>query len=171
MKLTQSKAGLAAFAVLLVSASAFASGQSQTASKRGPGGGEAGVPDGGGSCLFSYSIQKIGPTLAKEGDQGSYLIIVQNLGNCRLRHIDVTDALPRGEKVVSASPGGVVDPDRDFVRWEDQEILAGQYAVFEVSVAFDDHCGGQILTDTACAFTPWVGTKICDSVSTTVYRH
>src|SRR6478736_6440174 len=89
-----------AMTALMLSVSAFASEKAQTASGPGPGTEEAGRPVTGTNCYFAYSIQKLGPLLVREGERASYFVFVQNLGNCRLRHIKVRDWLPRDAREV-----------------------------------------------------------------------
>lgn len=157
----------AAVAILLVSMSAFASNEAHIASGPGPGGGEGGTPVGGGSCYYAYSIQKIGPTVAKIGEDITYFVFVQNVGTCRLRHIDVSDVLPEGVRFLSALPAPTSHHD-DRLRWEDLELKTGRYAVFQIYAKVEEHHHNASFTNNACAFTPWIGTRICDGVTTRI---
>jgi uncharacterized repeat protein (TIGR01451 family) len=157
---------------LLLSASALAAEDPSTASGRGPGNGEGGTPATGGGCSYMYSIQKIGPTYARHGENFTYHIFVKNLGNCRLRRIDLTDTLPHEVDLVRVEPAPSHSHHRRLV-WENISLAAGDYLHAEIEVKTDrDHHGDHFLTNTACAYTPWIGTRICDSVGTTLYhRH
>jgi uncharacterized repeat protein (TIGR01451 family) len=154
--------------MFLMSMSAMASDQARSASGRGPGNGEGGTPVGGGnSCYFAYSIQKIGNTVERVGENSTYYVFVSNVGTCKLRHIDVRDILPEGAEYVGATPTPTVSHQR-FLKWEHIDLWPGRIAVFEITAKFRRHDWQAV--NTACAFTPWVGTEICDSVTTTVYR-
>lgn len=159
-----------ALAVFVLSTAAFASDSAVRAESRGPGEGDGGG-GGVGGCFFAYSIQKIGQTLANEGESMTYHLVVSNIGNCRLRRIDVTDTLPRGVEFVAANPAPSWVDDRRL-RWDDVELKAGRYVDFEIEVKVDKHLpDGKCLTNTGCAFSRAVGTRICDSVTTTVVDH
>jgi uncharacterized repeat protein (TIGR01451 family) len=150
---------------LFASASALASDHAVSASARGPGEGP-----GATTCNFVYSIQKIGPTLADRGETITYHVVVSNLGDCRLRHIDVRDRLPRGVDFVSATPAPT-SIDHDTLHWRELELRAGRYLDVEITARVDNNPhGDQSLTNTGCAFSPWIGTEICDSVTTRVSR-
>ena len=158
-----------ALSALLSFSAGFASDEPHTASVHGPATSETGQPVHGNDCFFSYAITKFATSLGEAGGSGSSLIIVQNLGTCRLKHIDVTDDLSKGQTFASATPTPTkVDPDGDHVRWDDQTIEAGQFAVYTVNVTYGQHTSGWTVTDNGCAFTPWINVQICSSAATQI---
>ena len=159
-----------ALSILFISAGAFASDHASSATGRGPGGGEGGNVGAPQSCSFTYSIQKIGPTIAVENDDVVYYVFVSNVGNCGLKHINVKDVLPHDLTFVSATPTPT-SMHGEELRWDDLEIKAGQYDVFEIQAKVDHHHHGASITNTACAFTPWIGIQICDAATTSVFDH
>ena len=164
--------GIVMMSATLYSGGAFASDAAVSA--RGPGpsdGGEVETPAMGNACSYFYSIQKIGPTIADESEAVTYHLFVSNIGNCSLKHIDVSDDLPRGVSYVSALPAPSSVTGRRL-RWNDVELKAGRYQDFEINVKVDSHLDdSRNLVNTGCAFTPWIGTRICDSVTTFVPSH
>jgi hypothetical protein len=81
----------------------------------------------------------------------------------------VADFLPRGMEFVSASPSPA-SVHHGRIRWDDIELKAGRYQLYTITAkAEGEHERWE--TNQACAYTPWVGTRICDSESTWVYRH
>lgn len=158
-----------ALTAFLVSASALASNRASESSNRGGGGG--GGEGGGAGCLYSYSIQKIGPTISYENATVTYHVFVRNLGDCKLRRIDVNDILPRDMTYDSATPVPTWTHHRR-IHWENVEIEAGQYVDFVITARVDNHVGPErYLTNTACAFAPRVGTEVCDSETTFIRWH
>jgi uncharacterized repeat protein (TIGR01451 family) len=158
----------------LASNSAQASENAIKAEGQGPKGAGAGEPGkpvygGGGGCSYAYSIQKIGQTYAEHDEEISYQVIVKNIGTCRLRHIEVADFLPHGMEYISASPAPESVND-GRIRWEDIDLKAGRYQLYTVTAEAKGH-HERWETNQACAFTPWVGTRICDAESTWIYHH
>lgn len=162
---------LAAVSALLLSVGAFASENASSATGPGPqgvgsGAGEVGHPAWGNQCTFVYSIQKIGPAVAEEGEEFTYHVIVKNLGTCRLRHIDVREALPHGVEFVDAHPDASHQRDGRLI-WEDVDLKPGRFKDFEVKARVSDRIRRPFYAmNTACAYTPWIGTQICDAVTT-----
>lgn len=188
--MNKTKLGLLAttLSALMLSVGAYASTLGTSAAVPGPGGGgEVGgepvqvIPGGGGgSCYFAYHIRKIsldrdhhhdhdgGPVAAlgddDDRDVARFRIILTNIGNCDLRRIDVTDFLPRGTELVRAEP----EPDDRFddkLIWRDVRLFVGERADFDVVVKrrdHDDHRDFRV-QNTGCAFTPFIGIRICDS--------
>jgi|GEM_PF-2851819 len=165
----------AALALSLISVlSASASDTASKAEGQGPGAagsGETGAPvyGGGTGCSFAYSIQKIGPTYAEHDEEISYEVIVKNIGTCRLRHIGVADFLPHGLEFQSAYP----EPKsvhHGRIEWEHLDLKAGRYQHFAIKARAKGH-HPRWETNQACAYTPWVGTRICDTESTWIYHH
>jgi uncharacterized repeat protein (TIGR01451 family) len=159
----------------LLSLNVFAADTAIKAEGQGPGtagSGETGTPvygGGGQGCSFAYSIQKIGPTYAEHGEEVSYQVIVKNIGTCRLRHIEVADFLPRGMKFISAYPAPEnVNDGRIY--WDDIDLKAGRYQLYSITAKAEGH-HERWETNQACAYTPWVGTRICDTESTWLYHH
>jgi len=141
-------------------------------SARGPGtgGGEGGVPvtvGGGGSCYFAYHIRKVGPENARPNTDFTYKIFVRNIGNCDLRHIRISDLLPERTHFVSSNPAPTETHDHKLI-WDDVNLHQDERAVIEVRVKADDcdHHERYSITNTGCAYTPWIGTRICDTAST-----
>ncbi len=160
------------FSALLMLASqfAFAGDTAVTASNRGPGGGTGGGT--GTGCTYAYSIQKIGPSRVKAGEEFKYHVFVKNIGTCRLRHIDISDWLPRGFDMESSYPSTSNSPavkDDRKLTWEHVELAPGR--VFDISIKghADSRNHPYTMVNTACAYSSRVGTRICDSVSTYVY--
>jgi len=159
----------------LASFNTYASDTAIKAEGQGPGAagsGETGTPvygGGGQGCSFAYSIQKVGPTYAEHNEEVTYQVIVKNIGTCRLRHIEVADFLPHGMKFVSAYPAPE-NVHHGRIRWDDIELKAGRYQLYTITAKAEGH-PERWETNQACAYTPWVGTRICDSESTWVYHH
>jgi uncharacterized repeat protein (TIGR01451 family) len=162
---------VATLSFVLLSTGAMASETAKQATGPGPGAGnpEAGTPIGKESCYYVYSIQKIGNSLATIGETMDYHVFVQNLGSCRLKYIDLEDRLPEGVQYVSAYPApSWVQGHR--IQWKNFEIQGGRYIDFVITTKVENSCQkNQSVTNTACAYTPWIGTQICDSQSTFIY--
>lgn len=164
---------------LLITVGAQAGDRATTASHAGPAHSVRG--DGDGNCLYSYQIQKVGPDRADFDEEIRYKIILDNLGDCDLRHIRVTDDLPRGTELVSAEPKpdfpknglGDGDDNRRLV-WNRVTLEEGEEAIFVVKVKLKDDDDHHRLrrfldvTNTGCAFTPWIGTEICGTATTQI---
>jgi uncharacterized repeat protein (TIGR01451 family) len=164
---------------LLFSIGAFASDAGVSASShgdaRGPGGGEGEVivpSDGsGGGCYFSYFIRKIGDKKANVHEDINYKVIVKNIGNCELRHIDVTDFLPDRTELVSAFPSPSFTHG-DKVVWRNVSLDVGETEIFNVTVRVKQ-CELPRrfeITNVGCAWTPLIGTRICDPATTEVFN-
>lgn len=170
-----------AFSALLISMGAFASDVGMSAAGPGPGGGEGGVPvyptnpgTGGGGCYFAYHIRKVGPRRAEAGDEIKYRIFLSNVGNCDLRRIRVTDFLPEGTEFISAEPRPTFVRDEKIV-WEDIRLEEREREVFEIRARVEkdwdkdsEKHRRRRIVNTGCAFTPWIGIRICDSAETWV---
>ena len=149
----------------------FASESAIKAEGQGPGAegaGEAGAPVYGGGCTYAYSIQKIGPTYAEHHEEIKYLIIVKNIGTCKLRHIEVRDYLPHDMEFVSANPSPESEHHGE-IRWEHRDLKAGEFKLYTVEARAEGR-PWRWATNQACAYTPWVGTTICDAESTYIYN-
>jgi uncharacterized repeat protein (TIGR01451 family) len=169
-KLSLITAAVSAFALSF--GALAATNTENTASGPGPRDTEdAGKPaNGAAACSFIYSIQKIGPTLAEAGQEFTYHVFVRNLGNCRLRRIDLKDVLPEGVDFVSATPSPSYQHHNRIV-WDNVMIPAGQYLDAQITVKAEERIRRPFYgTNTACAYTPWIGTRICDSQTTLFYR-
>lgn len=151
---------------------AFASETAIKADGQGPGAegaGETGAPVYGSGCSYAYSIQKIGPTYAEHHDEIKYLIIVKNIGTCKLKHVEVRDYLPHDMEFVEAQPSEK-SQEHGEIRWDHIETLkAGEYKLYKVTAKAEGR-PWRWATNQACAYTPWVGTTICDAESTYIYN-
>lgn len=168
---------------LLFSISAFASDAGVSAAMRGPGEGEVPAPGygempapgyGGGhnNCYFAYHIRKVGPHYAKKDKDIHYRIFVKNIGNCRLRDVSVKDLLPRHTEFVWASPKPDYVHDRKVV-WKDIDLRVGEREEFDVKVKVKHeerrpHHDFRI-TNVGCAFTRYIGIRICDQATTQIH--
>jgi uncharacterized repeat protein (TIGR01451 family) len=168
-----------AVSALLFSMGAFASDAGVSAGVRGPGEGEmpspAPMPGDGNvnhGCYYAYHIRKVGPHHAKEGNEIRYKIFVTNIGNCKLRDIGVKDFLPRHTKFIDAYPKPGFVHDRTVV-WKDIDLPVGEKAEFVVKVETRNEDRNPhhdfVITNVGCAFTRFIGIRICDQASTRIH--
>lgn len=189
MKKTKLAILTTSLSALLLSMGAVASDLGASARSPGPGGVEPGIPTipvygGGATCYFAYHIRKVSldddhrNVNDNRGDgnddrrgQARFKIFVTNIGNCDLRRIDVTDFLPDRTELVRADPWPDYRQD-DKIVWKDVRLAVGERETFEVTVrrrdhdvstTDHDHDRGIRIRNTGCAFTPWIGIRICDS--------
>ncbi len=158
------------FAILIMAISALLMSASALASDVGQSAGSLGVDDrNGANCYFAYHIIKYGPDYAFVGDEIRYKVVVTNIGDCDLRHIDVKDVLPDGVKFESAKPTPTWT-HHHRLGWENIKLEENHRAVFLIKAKVKDESCNSTITNTACAFTPLVGIQICDSAQTYIYR-
>lgn len=167
MKFNFGMVKIALFALLVCAASASASHRGRSAgTTRDKGDGDGDV------CYFAYHILKTGPSRADFGDLIRYRVVLTNIGDCVLRNIELADLIPARTRLVSATPR----PSRvagGRIEWNDFSLSPGRQAVAEIFVqtGVDDPENDRFrITNQACAFTPWIGIRICDSASTWVDR-
>ena len=157
------KMTLSLSALLLISATGFATDHAVSASKA-----NLDRHDPMPCTLYSYSIQKIGPTIENQGELVTYHVILSNIGDCKLRDIDVRDRMPKGMTFVSANPIPTAQHD-GRIRWEDVDLKPGRYMDFQITGMIADTLhGDRTLTNTSCAFAPQIAIEICDIVNTFV---
>jgi uncharacterized repeat protein (TIGR01451 family) len=90
-----------------------------------------GLPDSATGSITVSSAPLIVFAKASDVDEASfgavidYVITSQNLGNATATGVVITDSMPPELKILSVSPGGIVDTGSNSVTWNLGDLLAG----------------------------------------------
>jgi uncharacterized repeat protein (TIGR01451 family) len=123
--------------------------------------------------IVELTIQKVADqNFPPEGEEVTYTIIVNNIGDDNATGVTVTDTLPAGVTFVSAGGNGwtcietsTVDCSYAF------EIEPGFPASFDINVTVNPGTAGEILTNTACTIADQNETQVCAENSITVNQN
>ena len=111
-------------------------------------------------------VDKVAPDTVKQGENLTYTITVENKGDASAKGVVITDTLPDGVKLVSASDDGKVDGKT--VTWTIGELAAGGKKTVTVVVSTDDVVVNTVVANTAVVTAEGENDPKTDTVETEV---
>ena len=111
-------------------------------------------------------VDKVAPDTVKQGENLTYTITVENKGDASAKGVVITDTLPDGVELVSASDDGKVDGKT--VTWSIGELAAGAKKTVTVVVSTGDVAVGTVISNTAVVTAEGENDPKTDTVETEV---
>ena len=111
-------------------------------------------------------VDKVAPDTVKQGENLTYTITVENKGDASAKGVVITDTLPDGVKLVSASDDGKADGKT--VTWTIGELAAGGKKTVTVVVSTDDVVVNTVVANTAVVTAEGENDPKTDTVETEV---
>ena len=111
-------------------------------------------------------VDKVAPDTVKQGENLTYTITVENKGDTSAKGVVITNTLPDGVKLVSASDDGKADGKT--VTWTIGELAAGGKKTVTVVVSTDDVVVNTVVANTAVVTAEGENDPKTDTVETEV---